>query len=154
MSDTYDSTLTHRMVSSKHITLFGIRDGESISQAFSVKIDLSDTVDDLKKLIKAAKRPELDHIPADNLRLCAVCIPYGPEVAKKRVCLSTQVVNQSLNPFETMWDVFGESVPRNMVHFVIEATQMSPEDANVVGLKIGVYLSIAFALYLYLFVWK
>ncbi|KAG0033508.1 hypothetical protein BGZ82_006085 [Podila clonocystis] len=154
MSDTHDSALTHRMVSSKHITLFGIRDGESIYQAFSVKIDPSDTVDDLKKLIKAAKQPELNHMPADELRLCSVSIPYGPEVTKKEIRLSTLVVKQPLIPFETLSDVFGESVPRDTIHFVIEATRMSPEDANVVGLKIGVCLSIAFVLYLYLFAWK
>ncbi|KAF9321315.1 hypothetical protein BG003_002496 [Podila horticola] len=104
MSDANDNTLTHRMVASKQITLFGIRDGESVSQAFSVKIDPSDTVDDLKKLIKIAKQPDLDHMPADELRLCSVSIPYDPEIAKNKIHLSTLVVKQPLHPIETLSD--------------------------------------------------
>ncbi|KAG0363215.1 hypothetical protein BG005_002364 [Podila minutissima] len=48
-----------------------IRGGKSVSQVFSAKIDPLDTVDDLNKLIKAAKQPEHDCMPADELRLCS-----------------------------------------------------------------------------------
>ena len=45
--------------------------------SFSVTIQSSKTVDDLKKAIKEEKKPRLDHIAADELTLYKVSIPDG-----------------------------------------------------------------------------
>ena len=51
------------------LTLFCLVDGEATSQAFSVEIDHTKTVDGLKKLIKTEKAPRFDDVAADELTL-------------------------------------------------------------------------------------
>ncbi|KAF9133873.1 hypothetical protein BG015_003496, partial [Linnemannia schmuckeri] len=57
------------------LTLFCLVDGETTSQAFSVDIDQTKTVDHLKKLIKTEKAPRFDDVAADELTLWRVFIP-------------------------------------------------------------------------------
>ena len=57
------------------LNVFCLVDGEATSNAFSVKVLSTDTVDDLKKLIKTEKSPEFDGIAADKLTLWKVSIP-------------------------------------------------------------------------------
>ncbi|OAQ22601.1 hypothetical protein K457DRAFT_25897 [Linnemannia elongata AG-77] len=54
-----------------HLTLFCLVDGEATSNAFSVKIPLSDTIDDLKGLIKTKKTNDFQDVDADKLTLWA-----------------------------------------------------------------------------------
>src|SRR5689334_9123738 len=57
-----------------HLTLFCLVDGEATSNAFSVKIPLSDTIDDLKGLIKTKKTNDFQDVDADKLTLWRVSI--------------------------------------------------------------------------------
>ncbi|KAG0351335.1 hypothetical protein BGX24_007882, partial [Mortierella sp. AD032] len=57
------------------LTLFCLVDGEATSNAFSVKVPSSDTVDDLKELIKVKKAIAFSDIDADQLTLWRVSIP-------------------------------------------------------------------------------
>ncbi|KAF9158104.1 hypothetical protein DFQ26_007967, partial [Actinomortierella ambigua] len=68
------------------LTLFCIVDGETT--AFSVKAPSNDTVDDLKKLIKAEKAPRFDGIAADELTLWRVSIPVLPKKDRKEIRLA------------------------------------------------------------------
>ncbi|KAF9213983.1 hypothetical protein BGZ59_004538 [Podila verticillata] len=119
MSHTKDSTFSHRGAPSKQITLFGLRGGDRLEQVFSVKVDPSDTVDDLKKLVKAAKHPKFDHMPADELTLFCVDIPYISGIDEFE--FGQLFPKRLLHPMETLSDVFGESVPRNVIHFRVVA---------------------------------
>ncbi|KAG0198094.1 hypothetical protein BGX28_008426, partial [Mortierella sp. GBA30] len=62
--------MTHNL-----LTLFCLVDGETTSNAFSVKASSADTVDDLKGAIKIKKTPEFDDIATDKLTLWRVSIP-------------------------------------------------------------------------------
>ncbi|KAG0345663.1 hypothetical protein BGZ54_005465, partial [Gamsiella multidivaricata] len=56
------------------LKLFCLVDGEPTSSAFSVKIAATETIDDLKKRIKAEK-PDTFDIEADLLTLWSVTVP-------------------------------------------------------------------------------
>ncbi|KAI1292365.1 hypothetical protein EDD11_008792 [Mortierella claussenii] len=58
----------------KRLNLYCVVEGETGSRAFSVKIPSSNTVDDLKDLIKIKKAPEFDDIAANKLTLWRVSI--------------------------------------------------------------------------------
>ncbi|KAF8942097.1 hypothetical protein BGZ47_006819, partial [Haplosporangium gracile] len=57
------------------LTLFCLVEGEATSQAFSVEIDQTKTVDHLKKFIKTEKTSRFDDVAADELTLWRVSIP-------------------------------------------------------------------------------
>ncbi|GBB85990.1 hypothetical protein RclHR1_12420004 [Rhizophagus clarus] len=54
------------------ITLLYLVKGNSIANAFSVKVSRDKPIDELKKTIKTEKAPEFDNFPADRLRLWKV----------------------------------------------------------------------------------
>lgn len=112
------------MSSATEYLLFGIVDGQSLSKAFSVRVSSASTVDDLKKLIKAAKAPSFDHIPADELRLVSVSIPYNHEDERESIRAKSLVFKQPLRPIENLREVFGDPVPRDSIHFIIENTPL------------------------------
>ncbi|KAI8345803.1 hypothetical protein B0O80DRAFT_431311 [Mortierella sp. GBAus27b] len=60
------------------LTLFCVVDGEATSNTFSVKIPASDTIYDLKKLIKAKKPHDLRVVDANKLTLWHVETPATP----------------------------------------------------------------------------
>ncbi|KAG0089222.1 hypothetical protein BGZ93_003416 [Podila epicladia] len=112
------------MSSTEPLLLFGIVDGQSISSAFSVRISPESTVDDLKKLIKVAKAPSFVHIPADELKLVRVSIPYDEqELAPIR--LQSLVFKRPLRPIDNLREVFGDPVPRDSIHFIIDTKPLA-----------------------------
>ncbi|KAF9536735.1 hypothetical protein EC957_009860 [Mortierella hygrophila] len=61
------------------LTLFCLISGESTASAFSVKVDRSATVDDLKDAIKSKQAPAFDDITANNLVLWRATISADEE---------------------------------------------------------------------------
>ncbi|KAG0325768.1 hypothetical protein BG004_003121 [Podila humilis] len=61
------------------LTLFCLVDGEATSNAFSIKMPSSDTVNDLKDLIKTKQSPDFDDIVANKRNLWCVSIPVVPK---------------------------------------------------------------------------
>ncbi|KAG0049373.1 hypothetical protein BGZ90_007360, partial [Linnemannia elongata] len=57
------------------LTLFCLVDGEATTNAFPVEIESTETISDLKKLIRTEKSPEFDDIAADKLTIWRVSIP-------------------------------------------------------------------------------
>ncbi|KAG0037058.1 hypothetical protein BGZ82_003231 [Podila clonocystis] len=94
--------------STEQLLLFGIVDGQSVSMAFSVRVSPEATVDDLKKLIKAAKAPSFVHIPADELKLFSVSIPYDNEQELELIRLKYLVFKRPLRPIDNLREVFGD----------------------------------------------
>src|SRR5437763_12812065 len=57
------------------ITLLCLVKGNTLANAFSVKISKDEPISELKKAIKAEKAPEFDNFPVDKLELWKVKIP-------------------------------------------------------------------------------
>ncbi|KAG0069695.1 hypothetical protein BGZ92_004625 [Podila epicladia] len=93
------------------LTLFCLVDGVAMSNAFSIKIPSSDSVDDLKDLIKAKQSPDFDDIVANNLALWRVMIPVVPANKHKPITLSEIDSTTELDPTDDISDVF-EDQPR------------------------------------------
>ncbi|KAG0023795.1 hypothetical protein BGZ81_007932, partial [Podila clonocystis] len=88
--------------------------------AFSVRVSPEATVDDLKKLIKVTKAPSFVHIPADELKLVSVSIPYDNEQELEPIRLKSLVFKRPLRPIDNLREVFGDPVPRDSIHFIID----------------------------------
>ncbi|KAG0037054.1 hypothetical protein BGZ82_003227 [Podila clonocystis] len=105
-------------------TIFVIHNGQSTCEAFSVKALSTDTVDELKKLIKAAKAPLLDHCPADKLKLAGVSIPDDPSKENEEICLTHLAYTRPLRATEVLEDLFLGRLPeRGRIHVVIETNE-------------------------------
>ena len=86
--------------------------------SFSVTIQSSKTVDDLKKAIKEEKKPRLDHIAADELTLYKVSIPDGKNLEQSaqqaiREAPELDVSSRKLSK------VFQEPLPAETVSLVV-----------------------------------
>ncbi|KAG0338089.1 hypothetical protein BG000_004564 [Podila horticola] len=120
-------TVVDMLSSTEQLLLFGIVDGQSVSKAFSVRVSPEATVDDLKKLIKAAKTPSFIHKPADELRLVRVSIPYDHEQDLAPIRLQSLVFKRPLCPIDNLREVFGDPVPRGSIHFIIDTKPLDQE---------------------------
>lgn len=119
----YGSTGTTPITKILQYTIFIIHNGQSTSEAFSVKALSNETVDDVKKLIKIVRTPALDKIPADKLRLVRVDIPDDPETNTDYVSLtlSPLTLKRSLRSTELLRDVFSDPPEQGKIHVVIES---------------------------------
>ncbi|KAG0020861.1 hypothetical protein BGZ81_009176 [Podila clonocystis] len=105
-------------------TIFVIHNGQSTCEAFSVKAISTDTVDELKKLIKAAKAPLFDNCPADKLKLVGVSIPDDPSKEHEKICLKHLAYTRPLRATEVLEDLFLGRLPeKGRIHVVIETNE-------------------------------
>ncbi|KAF9379749.1 hypothetical protein CPB97_008773, partial [Podila verticillata] len=105
-------------------TIFVIHSGQSTSEAFSVKALSTDTVDELKKLIKAAKAPLLNHHPADKLKLIGVSIPDDPAKECEKIYIKHLSYIRPLRATEVLEDLFMGRLPeRGRIHVLIETEE-------------------------------
>ncbi|KAF9335804.1 hypothetical protein BG006_010608 [Podila minutissima] len=112
-------------------SIFVIQDGHSTSQAFSVKARATDTVDDLKKLIRTAKSPRFDNISADELKLASVCIPDDVHTEHKPRQLRDITLTRALRATEVLEDLFlGRLAERGRIHVVIETDEPKSDRAD------------------------
>ena len=94
----------NRLFPMADINLFCLVDGEST--AFSVKnIPSSDTIDDLKELIKIKKSPEFNDIAADRLSLWRVTIPIA-NIDKAQLHSTVWKRKRTSSPSDKSLDVF------------------------------------------------
>lgn len=104
----------------ERLTLFCVFEGECTMSTFSVKASYADTVDDLKKQVKAAKAPNLDAMPADRLKLTAVSVPVEPATETAAIKVQSLDYHRFLHPTELLCEVFEATVPRNTIHIVVD----------------------------------
>ncbi|KAF9125289.1 hypothetical protein BGW39_007526 [Mortierella sp. 14UC] len=102
------------------LNLFCLVDGEPQSNVFSVKPTPADTVDDLKKLIKAEKTPRFDDVAADELTLWRVSIPVVPANKHKPIVLNEVDSPTELDPTDDIADVFAETPPKKTIHIIVQ----------------------------------
>ena len=102
------------------ITLMCLVRGESSDHAFTVRINKSEFVADLKKLIKAEKQQLFDGIDPDNLTLWRVFIPVENDAILQKLVLENANGVQKLHPTEEVSDVFSETPPKKHIHIIVE----------------------------------
>ncbi|KAF9413190.1 hypothetical protein BGZ94_000817 [Podila epigama] len=102
------------------LNLFCLVDGQTTSNAFSVKIPPSDSVDDLKKLIKSEKANYFHDVDADELSLWRVFHPVIAANKHNPVLLSAIESPTELYPTDDIADVFKETPPKKTIHIIIQ----------------------------------
>ncbi|KAF9922893.1 hypothetical protein BGZ67_010221, partial [Mortierella alpina] len=104
------------------LTLFCLVDGEATSNAFSVKVSSSDTVDDLKELIKNKKAPEFDDIAVDRLTLWRVSIPMTRDNDELPILFNniSKEEKEKLHPADDLSDIFDEKPPKKTIHIIVQ----------------------------------
>ncbi|KAG0278825.1 hypothetical protein BGZ97_009677, partial [Linnemannia gamsii] len=112
--------MLHNTKDNNPLTLFCLVDGEPQSNVFSVKATPTDTVDDLKKLIKAEKTPRFDDVAADELTLWRVSIPVVPANKHKPIVLNEFESATELDPTDDVSDVFPEAPPKKTIHVIVQ----------------------------------
>ncbi|KAF9383388.1 hypothetical protein CPC16_008954 [Podila verticillata] len=113
-------TIVNLPSADEQLILFCVFEGECAMSTFSVKASYADTVDDLKKLVKAAKTPNFDAVPADRLKLTAVSVPVEPATEAVAVKVQSLDYHRFLRPTELLCEVFEDTVPRNTIHIVVD----------------------------------
>ncbi|KAK3840985.1 MAG: hypothetical protein J3R72DRAFT_161334 [Linnemannia gamsii] len=120
--------------------LFCVVDGGLQSKAFSVRITPADTVDDLKKLIKAEKKNDFRDVDADNLTLWRVSIPINDEDNDLPVLLKNVPVDdrKKLGPATRLSKVFPEDLPEETVHVIVQ--RPLPGNATLLSITPNSYI--------------
>ncbi|THH02050.1 hypothetical protein EW145_g6811, partial [Phellinidium pouzarii] len=114
-------------MSGKIITLFCYiyrrNDEPSHKRAFPIKIDNTETVGILKKVIKAETKDIFDHLAAFDLHLWNVEIPSkNNAVFKERLAAyikNDHKLDEDMTPSDELCDVFPDRLPKNSVHIII-----------------------------------
>ncbi|KAG0268150.1 hypothetical protein BGZ95_002588 [Linnemannia exigua] len=104
------------------LTLFCLVDGESTSNAFSIEIDSTKTVDGLKDLIKAKQSPDFDDIVAKSLTLWSVSIPDDDDDDEIPIVLGNVNNNdkKKLRATRGLLEVFPDKPPKNTIHVIVQ----------------------------------
>ncbi|KAF9408942.1 hypothetical protein BGZ94_002143 [Podila epigama] len=101
------------------LSLFCLVDGEATSNAFSVKIPSTGTVDDLKDLIKAKKTNDFQDVDADKLTLWQVSIQDDGD-DDIPLTLDSVPEKKKLRATNELSDVFEETPPKKTIHIIVQ----------------------------------
>ncbi|KAG9062435.1 hypothetical protein KI688_005350 [Linnemannia hyalina] len=103
-----------------HLKLFCLVDGESTSNAFPLTIPSSETVGELRKLIKVEKAPEFDDIAADKLTLWSILIPDDRNNDERPILLDTTSGKTKLKATTKLSKVFTSELPDDTIHIIVQ----------------------------------
>ncbi|KAF9556637.1 hypothetical protein EC968_008102 [Mortierella alpina] len=110
------------------LTLFCLVDGETLSRAFSVKIQSNDSVDDLKETIKAKKAHDSSDIDANSLTLWKVSVPVSDDEEEAPFMLDTLSEKKKLNPRIDISTVFGDEPLKKSDLVVVQRPSLPPSE--------------------------
>lgn len=103
------------------IKLFCLVYGDIPSKhAFSIKIPNTDNIDELKKLIRKEKSPELDTFAADKLELWKVNIPVSELATLDKNFDNKYIEKERLFPFSDIEDIFPNPPDRKHLHIIVQ----------------------------------
>ncbi|RUO95963.1 hypothetical protein BC936DRAFT_142882 [Jimgerdemannia flammicorona] len=89
--------------------------GDPVDRIFPVKVARTETVGELRKLIKKEKDPLFNNIPADELLLWLVSLPAN-DTALKNLSLENK-----LNPVDEIGEIVGDtSLNKKHVHIIVQ----------------------------------
>ncbi|KAF9103421.1 hypothetical protein BGX27_010595 [Mortierella sp. AM989] len=117
------------------ITLFGIVDGDN--SPFSLKIEPTQTVDDLRDAIKIKLTLRFNHIPYNELVLWSVSIPTGPDQQITLGDLNANEKTKLCYQASRISEVFGANPPQDTIHIIVEQTSAGRKRPIEVGLLTG-----------------
>jgi hypothetical protein len=106
----------------KPLTLFCLVDGEATSQAFSVDIEQTKAVDQLKKVIKTEKAPRFDDVAADELTLWKVEIPDDDDDEEIPFLLNAVSTKdkKKLKATRELNEFFTKPPPKKTIHIIVQ----------------------------------
>ncbi|KAG0163073.1 hypothetical protein DFQ29_003427, partial [Apophysomyces sp. BC1021] len=107
-------------------SLICLVDGEPLDNAFSVEIEPTANVDQLKKRIKIKKSPEFDDIDANKLTLWHVSIPYIPANGDNIIQIDSLDSKEQLHPISQISDIFEHMLPNRTVHIIVQRPPSVP----------------------------
>ncbi|KAG0247773.1 hypothetical protein BG011_000951, partial [Mortierella polycephala] len=102
------------------LSLWCLVDGKPTSKAFSVKIASDDTVDGLKKLIKAESAVEFKDVDANDLTLWRVSITVVAEDKHIAILLNEIDSKTELVPTDDLSDIFEDNRPKKTIHILVQ----------------------------------
>src|SRR5436305_3477723 len=114
------------------ITLLCLIKGNTLANAFSVKISRDEPVSELKKSIKAEKAPEFDNFPADRLKLWNVKIPDDQDDHLSNLSLQDQV---ELLATRDIGDYWTEKPLKKHIHVLVEPPETTATSDEVLELR-------------------
>ena len=118
------------------LKLFCLVDGGSTSNAFPVKITSTDTIADLRELIKIKKSPEFDDIAADKLTLWRVSIPVTDDNEDFPILLDNIRENEKRKLRATYKvSIFGATLPEETIHVIVQRPPSGNADAFCISIS-------------------
>jgi len=108
------------------LTLFCVVHGDLPSNAFSVKISGSETVDELRNMIKAKKLVDFKDLDADRLRLWRVLLPMGLGTQHCAITLDAHswpqggIQPEELLPTARLHALYPEGAPEGVIHIIVQ----------------------------------
>ncbi|KAF9288478.1 hypothetical protein BGZ74_000909, partial [Mortierella antarctica] len=111
--------MLHDSMTDNRMSLFCLVDGEATSNAFSIKIPSSDTVDDLKKAIKNQKAVAFADVDADMLMLWRVSIPDDQD-DDLPIPLDSVPEKKKLKATTKLSKVFDTEPPEDTIHVLVQ----------------------------------
>ncbi|KAG0259089.1 hypothetical protein BGZ95_004795 [Linnemannia exigua] len=120
--------MLHNTITNNPLTLLCLVDGEATSQVFPLTIPSSETVGELRKLIKAENAVDFTDVDAKNLTLWRVSIPIIEDNDELPVLLNNvpDKERKKLGPATRLSKVFPEDLPEDTVHVIIQRPPSVP----------------------------
>ncbi|KAK3818233.1 MAG: hypothetical protein JOS17DRAFT_721674 [Linnemannia elongata] len=115
------------------LTLFCLVDGEATSNAFSVKIPSSDTIDDLKDHIKAKIPDTFNGVDAKDLTLWRVSILITRDDSEIPILFNNiaKEEKEKLHPADDLSDIFDEKPPKKTIHIIVQRPSQGNANARL-----------------------
>ncbi|KAK3826426.1 MAG: hypothetical protein J3R72DRAFT_528604 [Linnemannia gamsii] len=113
-----------------HLKLFCLVAGESTTNAFPLTIPSSETVGELRNLIKVEKSPEFDDIAADKLTLWSVLISEDEDDDERPILLDRTNEKMKLKATTKLSKVFNSDLPDNAIHIIVQRPPVAYPNAR------------------------
>jgi hypothetical protein len=114
------------------ITLLCLVKGNTLANAFSVKISREEPISELKKAIKAEKAPEFDNFPADKLKPWKVTIPDDQDDLLNNLSLDDE---PELLATREIGDYWTEKPPKKHIHVIVSPPESTATSSEVLELR-------------------
>src|SRR4051794_4040922 len=99
------------------ITLLCLVKGNTLANAFSVKISREEPISELKKAIKAEKQNDFAGVDADKLKLWKVSIPGDQDDQLRNLILQDSDELLAINDIGDYWPT---SPPKKHIHVIVK----------------------------------